>query len=475
MKSYPARKFWRSAPCPTAAERWCGVHCTSLMVAWGLFCVLSIAGARESAAAEPVRREVGHHDWPQWRGPGGRAVLAVDELPDPWPSGAPSPLWQVRLGTGWSSPVVADGRVFITDRVAGDERVLAYDAHTGQEIWSKSHDVDFDPHPVGRQHGNGPKATPVVDQGKVYAVGIAGRLQCLRAVDGAIEWEINYPAAFGEHRALAINRATVNGTTDVIVPIGGGQGAPVPLFGYTGSPALSGDLLVSSVGGKRGGTIVAFDKRSGKVVWKSLDEDVSYSSPVVASLVGVTQIVVMTGPRVVGLSAQEGSLLWSHPFQIQYDESISTPAVGQDMVLVTATGRPLTALRISRDGNKWTKKVAWTSEILSSYLSSMVVHGDYVYGMNDGGELSCLRLADGKIMWTGGNQGYYSSPIVVGKRLFGLNERGRLFVLGASPASYQELGASQLTASETWTMPAIVGSRLYVRSKDGLACFETKP
>ncbi len=248
----------------------------------------------------------------------------------------------------------------------------------------------------------------------------------------------------------------------------------MPLFGYTGSPTLSGDLLVTSVGGKRGGTIVAFDKQSGKVVWKALDENVSYSSPVVASLGGETQIVVMTGPRIVGLSARDGSLLWSHPFQIQYDESISTPAVGQDMVLVTATGRPLTALRITRVGGKWSKKVAWTSEILSSYLSSMVVHGDYVYGMNDGGEFSCLRLADGKIMWTGGNHGYYSSPVVVGKRLFGLNERGRLLVLEASPTSYHELGGSQLAASETWTMPAVVGSRLYVRSKDGLACFETK-
>ncbi len=288
-------------------------------------------------------------------------------------------------------------------------------------------------------------------------------------------WEVNYPDAFGEHRPLAGGKAFVNGTTDVIVPIGGGQGAPVPLFGYTGSPTVCGELLVTPVGGRRGGTIMAFEKHSGRVAWKALDEHVSYSSPVVADICGVQQIVVMTGPRVVGLSAADGRLLWSHPFQIQYDESISTPAVGSDMVLVTATGKPLTALRITRDGEKWNKQDAWTNEILSSYLSSMVVEGEYVYGMNDGGEFSCLRLRDGKVMWTGGHRGYYSSPIIVGHRLLALNERGLLQVLAANPESYKELGSGQLATSETWTMPAIVGNRLFVRSAKGLACFEFRP
>jgi outer membrane protein assembly factor BamB len=446
---------------------------TLAILAGGTF-GLNVVNNRHTAAGE-IQAPATEDGWPQWRGPGGRAVLTTDDLPQPWPERTPEPVWQARLGTGWSSPVVADGRVFITDRVDGQERVLAFDAATGQEIWNKAHAVDFDPHAVGRQHGNGPKATPLVSGGNVYAVGIAGRLQCLNAADGKLVWEVNYPDTFGEHRPLATGKAFVNGTTDVIVPIGAGEGAPVPLFGYTGSPAVYGELLVTSVGGRRGGTIMAFDKNSGKAAWKALDEHVSYSSPVVAELCGVPQIIAMTGPRVVGLSAKDGALLWSHPFQIQYDESISTPAIGADTVLVTATGKPLTALRITRNGQKWTKQIAWTSEILSSYLSSMVVDGDYVYGMNDGGEFSCLRLRDGKIMWTGGNRGYYSSPIVVGKRLLALNERGLLQVLDADPVSYKELGASQLATSETWTMPAIVGNRIFVRSGRGLACFEIKP
>jgi len=441
----------------------------------GVVVAVFLVGAVQTARpAEPDKQRPAA--WPRWRGAEGNALVESDQLADPWPTGPLRTVWRTTLGAGWSSPVVADGRVFISDRLGDQERVLAFDAETGRSLWTRTHAVDFDPHPVGRRHGNGPKATPIVDEDKVYAVGIAGRLQCLRVTDGEIVWEVNYPAAFGQHQTMPKSgKAWVNGTADVIVPIGDGEGAPVPLFGYTGSPTLWRDLLITSVGGRRGGTIIAFDKGSGRPRWQALQEHVSYSSPVVAELGGLTQVVVMTGPRVVGLSATDGTLLWSHPFQIQYDESISTPAVSQNLVLVTATGRPLTALRVKREEERFSKEVAWTNEILSSYLSSMVVRGDYVYGMNDGGEFSCLRLADGKALWTGGNDGYYSSPIVVGKRLLALNERGRLAMLDTGPGAYRELGASRLEGGETWTMPAVVGSRLYVRSADGLACYETRP
>ncbi len=220
--------------------------------------------------------------------------------------------------------------------------------------------------------------------------------------------------------------------------------APVPLFGYTGSPALAGNLLITAVGGERGGTIMAFHKDSGRVVWKSLGEDVSYSSPVIARLGGLAQVVAMTGPRVVGLDLATGRLLWSHPFQIQYDESISTPVVADDLVLVTGDRRPLTALRITRKSDDWQNEVAWTNDVLSSYLSSMLVHEGHVYGMNDGGEFACVRLSDGKTIWTGGSHGYYCSPVLAGRRLIALNEQGELAVLAADPAAYRPLGTTRL-------------------------------
>jgi outer membrane protein assembly factor BamB len=411
-------------------------------------------------------------DWPCWRGPTSQGIAQGTRLPDPWPAGDLKPLWQTRLGTGWSSPAVVANRVVLTDRQNNIERVVALDADTGQEIWNRSHSVDFDPHPVGRGHGNGPKASPLIEGGKVYSLGIAGWLECLDLKDGHELWHVNLPAEFGSREALPGGRAFVNGDVDVIVPVAKDQGAPVPLFGYTGSPVLSGDLLITSVGGQNGGTVMAFHKETGKVVWKALSENVSYSSPIVATLGGVPQVVVMTGPRVVGLALQSGELLWSHPFQIQHDESISTPVVDGDIVMVTGDSQPLTALRISRRGNALTSEVAWRSEDLSSYLSSMIVKDGHVYGMDDGGQFHCVRISDGLTLWTGGHHGYYCTPVLAAGRIFALNERCELSILAADTSAYRKLGQTRLAPGPSWSGPALVGSRIYIRNAAGASCFE---
>jgi len=371
--------------------------------------------------------------------------------------------------------VVAQGRLFVTDRVGDQERLTALDASSGALIWQRPNHVEFEPHSVGRRHGNGPKATPLVSDGNVYSVGIAGWLQCRDARDGRERWHVNLPEAFGAQRPLSGERAYVNGTENVIVPIGAGRGAPVPLFGYTGSPTVANSLLITSVGGERGGTIMAFDRQSGRVAWKSLSENVAYSSPVVARIAGVTQVVVMTGPRVVGLDVQSGRLLWSHPFQIQYDESISTPVTSDEWVLVTGDGHPLTALRIEHRGEQFTCAVAWENYDLSSYLSSMVVHAAHVYGMNDDGEFHCARLSDGKTVWSGGEHGYYCTPVLAGEQILGLNDEGALLVLTASPAAFRQRARMQLSDAETWTTPAVVGNHIWVRSAEAVRCFEFSP
>ena len=434
------------------------------------------AASRERAsqrlAERPAKPLAAGQSWPGWRGATGQGIADDVELPETWPAETPSPFWQTPLGTGWSSPVVAEGRVIATDRRDDTERTVAFDAETGELVWKRTHPVDFDPHEVGAQHGNGPKSTPLVRDGRVYSLGIAGWLECLDLKDGGVVWQLNLPARFGARQALPTGRALVNGTRNVIVPVGEGEGAPVPLFGYTGSPTFVDGLLVLGVGGESGGTIMAFDAKTGEPAWKSLDENVSYSSPIVAELAGKRQIVVMTGPHVVGLDPADGRVLWKHPFQIQYDESIGTPVASGDLVLFTATGRPLTALRISHDGDTWRKQVAWENRDLTSYLSSMLIHNGHVYGMNDGGELSCVRLADGKTVWIDGQHGYYCTPVLAGERLLCLNERGALLLIAASPDGYRELGHSKLADSQTWTSPAVVGSRLYIRSGEGLRAFD---
>ena len=421
-----------------------------------------------------VRAEDGN-SWPRWRGPSGQGVAdATLRLPETWPI-ATTPIWTASLGTGWSSPVVAEGRVFVTDRVDRTERILAFDAKTGRELWTHTDPVDFDPHAVGARHGNGPKSTPVLSDGRIYTLGIAGRLQCLDAASGNPVWEVNFPDRFGTHQKLPRGRAYVNGTDSVIVPVGKEEGAPVPLFGYTGSLLVAGNLVISSVGGAKGGTIMAFDANTGQQVWRSLHDQVSYSSPVAAQLAGIEQVVVMTGPEVVGLELATGRKLWAHPFQIQYNESISTPSVADPYVVVTGDGRPLTALRIENRDGGCSLDVAWENRDLSSYLSSMIIHDGHVYGMNDGGEFGCLRLADGKTIWLDGHFGFYCTPLLLGNRLLCLNERGKLFVLAATPErspSRKNFDETKLSERATWTSPALAEGRLYLRADGQLFAFD---
>ncbi|MBA4018676.1 MAG: hypothetical protein C0483_16035 [Pirellula sp.] len=435
----------------------------------GLLFLLGARGAQAQAT-----REVQHADWPGWRGAThvGHAERAA--FPEAWPQTAPAPLWQAATAEGWSSPIVAEGKVFVTDRRDNVERACAFDAATGKPLWERANPVDFEPHAVGRRHGSGPKATPVYSDGRVYTLGIAGWLQCLDARDGAVVWKLRLPAEFGELRSLPDNRMYVDGEDCVVVPVSSGQGAPVPLFGYTGSPVVADNLLITSVGGKRGGTIMAFDKATGAVVWKALDENVSYSSPIVAAPAGKRQIIVATGPRLVGLDIASGKLLWSVPYQNQYDETIGTPVVAGDYVLLTAVGRPLSAWRIAAKGDGFTAAEAWRSEDMSSYLSSVVVAGDLVFGMNDGGEWNCAGLRDGRLLWRGGNHGYYCTPVLVDQRILALNEQGELAVLAADGQQFRQLALNKLTSEPTWTSPAVVGNRLFVRSRSQLMCFEVK-
>lgn len=436
-----------------------------------------------AAPSDPQTRRAGE-DWKQWRGPRSNGIAAQTTLPAAWPAAPFEPRWRVPLGEGWSSPVVAGGRVYTVDRKDAVERSAAYDADTGKLLWERTSPVDFDPHQVGRRHGNGPKSTPAYADGLVYTLGISGRLQCFKADIGEPVWKSFFPEQFGTAIELPDGRAYVVGEDHVVVPIAAGskgesRGAPVPLFGYTGSPLVFGEFLIAATGGtsdtERRGTITAFERRTGKVAWQALDEHVSYSSPVSAEFAGVRQVVVPTGPNLVGLELATGKKLWSVPYQIQYDETIGTPVVAGDLVLITATGQPLSAWRIAKNAaGEFTATEAWSNQDLSSYLSSMVVVGDYVYGMNDGGEFHCLKLADGKTIWRGGSHGYYTTPLVAGDRILVLNERGKLDVITVNPEKYEPIASLQVAKEYSWTSPAIVGNRIYIRSQRALMCFELK-
>ncbi len=396
-------------------------------------------------------------DWPQWRGPNRDGIAADAKLPRDWPKKTPKPLWRVAIGEGYSSPVVADGRLFILGRDEGDkETCLCLDANTGKTLWKYSYDAPYKPHPAARAAGNGPKSTPTVDRDRVYMLGINGMFHCFETKTGRILWKRDFQAEY-----WGVEK--------------GKDGYDLwPTYcGAAGSPLIDGDHVILPVGGKKAGAMTAFHKTTGELAWKALEDRASYASPMIAELAGTRQIVGFTGLRMAGFDARDGALLWDYPYKVAYEQTIVTPVVWKDLVLVCGERKPATALRIERKDGKLQQTVAWQNRDLRSYMASPVAFQDHLYGLDDSGQLICIELATGKTAWAKGNFGQYVSIVVAGDQLLVLSDNGELTVLEATPKAYHPRAKLQLSEDgKTWSSLAVVGSRLYVKDKQHLMCFE---
>jgi outer membrane protein assembly factor BamB len=386
-------------------------------------------------------------DWPQWRGPNRDGVAAGAKLPANWPNGELAPLWRVPFGDGYSSPVVAAGKLYTHDREGDEEFVYCFDAATGKQLWRHGYAAPYKMHDAATGHGPGPKATTTVVDGRVYAFGISSVLSCLDASSGKMFWshdlKVEYDAAPAE-------------------------------YGSASSPLVDGPLVVVSVGGKRGGSVMAFDKKDGKLAWKAVPGELpAMSSPVAADLAGVRHILTFTEKQFVGLDSKTGRVLWSYPFTTSYRQNIVTPVVVGDLVIASGIGKFTFALRVSKTGQRVSMSEAWANRDMQIYMSSPVVAGEHIYGLTRGGKLACVNLKNGQTAWSGGNfVGEYCSIVVAADRLLVLDTDGQLIVVGADPTGYRELGRSKVSEGEAWSHLALVGSRLYVRDRRQLACFD---
>jgi outer membrane protein assembly factor BamB len=397
-------------------------------------------------------------DWPQWRGPTRDGVAANAKLPTMWPAKPPQPLWRVPIGPGYSSPVIADGRLFIMGREEKDdlETCLCFDAATGKPLWRVAYAAPHEPHPAARSAGKGPKATPTVATDRVFFHGINGMFHCLEARTGNAIWKQDFAALYWG----------VEKDKD-------GYDTWPTYCGAAASPLVDGDRVILPVGGKKAGAITAFDRNTGKILWRSLQDRSSYASPIRAELTGIEQIVAFTGQRMAGFVPDNGYPIWEHPYKISYEQTIVSPVHWKDMILVCGTGKPTTALRMENKEGSRSLGVAWQNKDLRSYMSTPVVFKDHLLGLDDSGQLVCIELASGKTAWRGGNLGKYASFVVAGEQILALNEDGELTVLEANPAAMKVKATWTLSeAGGTWAHLAVVGNRLYVKDKTHLMCLE---
>lgn len=366
-------------------------------------------------------------DWPQWLGPTRDGVSTAKVAP--WKD-APAAAWKTAVGEGHSSPVVADGRVFLHHKVKGkdEEEVAAWDAGTGAELWRQA----YPRAPFKSPFGVGPRATPAVDGPRLYTHGVTGLLTCWEAATGKRLWQVDTLAAFK---------------------------APNLLFGISCSPLVHGDAVILNVGGK-GASMVAFAKDTGKTLWTSMDDKASYSSPVL--LDGL--LVALTHDGLAGMSTSDGAPRWKFPLVDKLSESSITPVkIGG---LYIASSVTYGSAGVKADGT-----AAWTNPVLTGYISTPVAGGDGLLYMATGtilgpptATLRCVEPATGKILWSKAGVGQYHAALTrLGDgRLLMLDDAGNLALVEPDATAYKELARAKV-CGKTWAHPALAGGRLYVR------------
>ncbi len=343
-------------------------------------------------------------DWPQFRGVNRDGVSAETDLPRSWPAKGPQVVWKRAIGEGYSGISVVGDRLYTMDSDGTAEYVLALEAGSGKEVWR----VPAGPKLIDNM-GNGPRTTPTLDGGTVYAMGSHGRLLALKAADGAKIWEVDLPQALGAKR---------------------------PTWGYSGSPLIDGDLLILEVGGKEGRGVVAFEKATGKVRWGALDGDAAYSSPVLMTIGGIKQYVVTrrAGSQTVALRS-DGTVLWTHPGP--FTVIASALFIPPDKVYVSGgddAGAVL--LRIKTEGGKAVEEL-WKTRTMKNHFNNAVLVGSHLYGF-DNATFKCLSVATGEQTWAFRGLGKGSLLAADGNLLIVLADQGTLLLVEATPDAYTD-------------------------------------
>ena len=404
-------------------------------------------GAEGSAVAPaaPVSDALGvGFRWTDFRGPRRDGLHTETAIRTDWPADGLEPLWIQPVGGGYASFVVADGRAFTIEQRRDQEVVAAYDVDTGTELWTHAWPAHFQ-EMLG---GPGPRATPTWHDGRLYALGATGRFVCLDAATGRIVWS----------RDVLVDAAAEN----------------LP-WAMSGAPLVVDDLVVVQPGGVRGWSVAAYDRRNGEVVWHALDDVQGYTSPMLATLGGVRQIVTVTAERAVGLRPEDGALLWEHPWTIPIVPNISQPlVVGDTRVFLSAGyGKGAALVELSPDGDRFTAAAVWETNRMKNKFSSSVLIDGYVYGLDES-ILACLDAATGALMWKGGRYGH-GQLLAVGGHLIVLTEGGDLVLVQATPDGHHEMARSPAIEGKTWNVPALADGRILVRNARQMAAFDLSP
>jgi len=400
-------------------------------------------------------------DWPQWRGPNRDAVVkdpnhALNKLPD-----EPKVLWQLDAGPGQSSPVIAGGKLVYFDAQKDQEMAHCVDAATGKVLWSTSvgPTVEFSP-----AYGGGPRCTPLIDGDRVYAQSSGGEFRCLSLADGKKIWGVSFGTDYG---ATFIG----NNSSDPIA-----KETASRRHGNNGCAAIAGDRIFVPVGSTNGATLVCYDKKTGKELWRAGNDNTAYSSVMTGTLAGVPQAVHFTADALMGVDAASGKILWRVPLKTGAKRHACTPVIGPDSVVVASTNIGTQKFHIVKTGLDVNAEKAWANMQCKTILGTPTLLGKYLFtlGPTDHADLECLDFETGNQIWSQPGFGDYASLTTVNDKILVLNSTGELILVKADPTQYQELGRTQLCA-KTWASPAYADGKIYVKDEAHLTAYAIAP
>jgi outer membrane protein assembly factor BamB len=395
----------------------------------------AVAPVEEPAASERAATKA---EWPGFRGPARDSIIRGVRITTDWAASPPVQMWRRPIGPGWSSFAVHGDRLYTQEQLGDDEIVASYKVSTGEPVWRHRDRVRF----WESEGGAGPRGTPTLSRGRVYAFGATGILNALDEATGRVVWSRNV-------------------ATDTK--------REVPYWGFASSPLVVDDVVIVAAAG----TLAAYDVATGKPRWRGPSHGGSYSSPHRATIAGVDQILLLGGPGAISVAPADGAVLWEHKWS---PGAIVQPALTADGdILINAIastgGIGTRRLAVTHASGAWSVQERWTSIGLKPYYNDFVIHKGHAYGF-DGSILAAIDLETGTRKWKGGRYGNGQLVLLADQDLLlVLSEEGELALVSASPDKFTEVARFQVLDAKTWNHPVLVGDVLLVRNGEEMAAF----
>jgi outer membrane protein assembly factor BamB len=403
-------------------------------------------------------------EWPDWRGNNREGVWRETGIVTKFQSNKIPLRWSIPVGPGYSGPTVAGGRVYLTDRIEKpeeSERVLCVDANNGKVIWTYSYSCRYDN--VG--YPDGPRASVVISNGKAYSLGTMGHLFCFDARTGSVLWQHDL------NREYQIR---------------------MPMWGIASTPLVFENKIIIQIGGSKGSTVLALDKNTGKEIWRSMDEEISYSAPVLVLQAGKPVIVVWTAENLNGLDPQTGRVYWNIPFRLGMGMGIATPVLYNEYLFVSSFYSGSLLVKLSQKTT--TAEKIWLrageserkTDALHCVMNTPLIKDGFIYGVDSYGEMRCLLLETGDRLWedlTAVKKERWANIHFIrnGEQTWMFNEHGELLITGLSPKGLTIISRANLIeptpgqlnrrgTGVTWSHPAFANRHVFARNDRELVC-----